>query len=85
VNLTALDKIGKTVQKIMIGDIDEKFDALVVFNDYLTTSLQDYKQSLIENSEFISRTFADVLDGVFQYVDSVPPKFIKYFIIVFKK
>jgi hypothetical protein len=85
VNLSALDKIGKTVQKIMIGDIDEKFDALVVFNDYLTTSLKDYKQSLIENSEFISRTFADVLDGVFQYVDSVPPKFIKYFIIVFKK
>lgn len=69
----------------MVGDIDEKFDALVSFNDYLTTSLHDYKQSLIENSEFISRTFADVLDGIFQFIDSVPPKFIKYFIIVFKK
>jgi hypothetical protein len=69
----------------LVGDIDEKFDALVSFNDYLTTSLHDYKQSLIENSEFISRTFADVLDGIFQFIDSVPPKFIKYFIIVFKK
>lgn len=84
-NLSSLDKIGKTVHKILVGDIDEKFDALVSFNDYLTASLQDYKQSLYENSEFISRTFADVLDGIFQFIDSVPPKFIKYFIIVFKK
>lgn len=85
VDLASLDKIGETIHKILIGTIEEKLDALILFNEVITTNLNEFKESLIKNAEFISRTFADVLDGIFyRYQHDIPVKFVKYLTGVFK-
>ena len=86
VDFENLDQIGKIVEKILFGVIEEKFDALVMFNETLTTKLAMMKDSLVKNALFITRTFSDVLDGVLDpRREDVLPKFVKYFIQVFKK
>jgi hypothetical protein len=86
VDFENLDQIGKIVERILFGVIEEKFDALVLFNETLTTKLAMMKESLVKNALFITRTFSDVLDGVLDpRREDVLPKFVKYFIQVFKK
>lgn len=86
VDLQSLDSTGEIIEKILYGNIEEKLDALVLFNEIITTSIFVCKDSLIKNAEFISRTFSDVIDGIFyRYKDDFPTKFVKYLIQVFKK
>ena len=86
VNLGNLDRTGDIIEKVLYGTIEEKVDALVLLNEVITTNLHESKESLIKNAEFISRTFADVLDGIFyRCQDDIPIKFVKYLVQVFKK
>jgi len=85
VDFDGLDSIGQTIERILSGTVEEKFEALVVFNEHITTNLQKSRESLVKNSLFISRTFADVLDGLFERITEFPPKFLKYLVLVFKK
>lgn len=86
VNLGSLDRTGDIIEKVLYGTIEEKVDALVLLNEVITTNLHESKESLIKNAEFISRTFADVLDGIFyRCQDDIPIKFVKYLVQVFKK
>mmetsp|Transcript_24037 Transcript_24037/g.27721 ORF Transcript_24037/g.27721 Transcript_24037/m.27721 type:complete len:84 (-) Transcript_24037:621-872(-) len=83
--MQSLDSTGEIIEKVLYGNMEEKVDALVMFNEVVTTNLIQSKESLIRNAEFISRTFADVLDGIFyRYQDDFPTKFVKYLINVFK-
>lgn len=86
IDMQALDSTGEIIEKVLYGSIEEKVDALVTFNEVITINLSENKESLIKNAEFICRTFADVLDGIYyRYRDDFPTKFVDYLVKVFKK
>ena len=48
IDFSNLDKIGKIIKTILTKPVEEKFDALVLFNEIIMTNLNKYTESLIK-------------------------------------